>query len=80
MDHPGNPNHPSAFHVREDGWMGASLTFKAPITIEPGKRADFTALTADPRSGEDCEVVATFVSGKCIYKNDRLSEHLQLEE
>jgi hypothetical protein len=34
MDHPGNPNHPAAFHVRDAGWMGASLTFHEPITIE----------------------------------------------
>lgn len=33
MDHPSNPNHPATFHVRNDGWMGASLTFDAPLTI-----------------------------------------------
>lgn len=32
-----NPNFPSYFHVRNDGWMGASLTFGGPRTIEPGK-------------------------------------------
>ena len=37
FEHPGNPNHPSYFHVRGDGWMGASLTFDAPRTVEPGK-------------------------------------------
>lgn len=37
FDHPANPNHPSHFHVREDGWMGASLTFEGPRVIEPGK-------------------------------------------
>lgn len=26
FDHPGNPGHPSPFHVREDGWMGATLS------------------------------------------------------
>jgi hypothetical protein len=36
LDHPANPNHPSHFHVRGDGWMGASLTFEKPMTIEPG--------------------------------------------
>jgi len=35
FDHPANPNHPSHFHVRNDGWMGASLTFEAPRVIEP---------------------------------------------
>jgi hypothetical protein len=37
LDHPSNPNHPSAFHVRDDGWMGASLTLDRAITIDPGK-------------------------------------------
>jgi len=37
MDHPTNINHPTPFHVRGDGWMGACLTLDKPITIEPGK-------------------------------------------
>jgi Methane oxygenase PmoA len=36
LDHPANPNHPSVFHVRNDGWMGASLTFDGARKIEPG--------------------------------------------
>lgn len=37
MDHPSNANHPTHFHVRSDGWMGSSLSFDGPLTIEPGK-------------------------------------------
>jgi hypothetical protein len=37
MDHPLNPNHPTVFHVRNDGWMGASSTFDGPRTVQPGK-------------------------------------------
>ncbi|NQU20517.1 MAG: PmoA family protein [Candidatus Nealsonbacteria bacterium] len=37
MDHPANPGHPTPFHVRGDGWMGACLTLNRPLTIEPGK-------------------------------------------
>ncbi|MDX2037712.1 MAG: PmoA family protein [Isosphaeraceae bacterium] len=37
LDHPGNPDHPAGFHVRSDGWMGASLTLDRPLKIEPGK-------------------------------------------
>jgi len=37
LDHPTNPNHPSYFHVRNDGWMGASLTFDGPLVIETNK-------------------------------------------
>ncbi|MBN1506826.1 MAG: PmoA family protein [Sedimentisphaerales bacterium] len=35
FDHPGNPNHPLNFHVRNDGWMGASLTLEGPREITP---------------------------------------------
>ena len=34
FDHPDNPNYPSYFHVRNDGWMGASLTFDGPREIK----------------------------------------------
>jgi Methane oxygenase PmoA len=37
LDHPRNVNHPTVFHVRNDGWMGAALTFDGPRTIEPGQ-------------------------------------------
>ncbi len=37
FDHPANPNYPSHFHVRQDGWMGSSLTFEGPLVLEPGK-------------------------------------------
>ena len=35
LDHPDNPNHPCQFHVRDDGWMGACLTFDGPLKITP---------------------------------------------
>jgi hypothetical protein len=37
MDHPANPSHPAAFHVREDGWMGAVFTQNRPHLIRPGE-------------------------------------------
>jgi hypothetical protein len=37
FDHPDNPNFPAYFHVRNDGWMGASLTFDGPKKIRPDK-------------------------------------------
>jgi hypothetical protein len=33
FDHPRNPHHPAYWHARNDGWMGASLTFEEPLTI-----------------------------------------------
>lgn len=37
MDHPSNVSHPTPFHVRGDGWMGACLSFAGPRTIQAGK-------------------------------------------
>lgn len=37
MDHPTNPHHPVPFHVRNDGWMGAALTFPGELKIAPGQ-------------------------------------------
>ena len=37
MDHPSNLNHPVPFHVRDDGWMGAAVTFPGAHTIKPGE-------------------------------------------
>lgn len=37
MDHPSNPDHPTPFHVRGDGWMGACLTLNRPLAIQPGE-------------------------------------------
>src|SRR5688572_109483 len=36
MDHPSNPNQPTFFHVRDDGWMGASLTYTNAHVFKPG--------------------------------------------
>ncbi len=33
FDHPANPRFPSKWHVREDGWMGASLCFDKGLEI-----------------------------------------------
>lgn len=33
FDHPGNPRHPAAWHVRADGWMGASFCLNEGFTI-----------------------------------------------
>lgn len=33
FDHPGNPNYPAKWHVREDGWMGPSLCRDRGVTV-----------------------------------------------
>lgn len=37
FDHPLNPDHPSPFHVREDGWMGAMLSTERAIVATASK-------------------------------------------
>ena len=31
FDHSSNPGHPVCWHVREDGWMGASVCLNGPV-------------------------------------------------
>jgi len=49
-------------------------------SIEPGKDADITVLTSDPRMTADCRLVATFRAGVCTYKNESLADYLKLED
>ncbi|MFP6899678.1 MAG: DUF6807 family protein [Opitutales bacterium] len=37
FDHPGNTRHPTHWHVREDGWMGASFCMLEPFVISRHK-------------------------------------------
>ncbi len=37
LDHPDNLHHPVAFHVRNDGWMGASPFFAGAVTLGKGE-------------------------------------------
>jgi len=36
FDHPGNPNYPAHWHVREDGWMGAGFCLAKAFTLKRG--------------------------------------------
>jgi len=38
FDHPDNPNHPSHWHVRSDGWMSPCLFFENGETMTPDKK------------------------------------------
>lgn len=37
LDHPDNPRHPTVWHCRDDGWMGAAATYPDPIVVEPAR-------------------------------------------
>ena len=36
LDHPGNLNHPTGWHCRNDGWAGAAFNMEQPYTLKPG--------------------------------------------
>ncbi len=38
MNHPSNPSHPTPFHVRDDGWMGACLNLEESISISESNK------------------------------------------
>lgn len=38
MNHPRNPQSPTPFHVRDDGWMGACLNLESAIEVTDEKR------------------------------------------
>ena len=68
MDHPQNPNHPAKFHVRDNGWMGVTLTPDAQRMIEPGKPLRLRyALWVHPKAPAAAEIERqwqTFVQRK----------------
>lgn len=37
FNHPGNPGHPPAYHVRDEGWMSPCFSKDAARTIAPGE-------------------------------------------
>ena len=37
LDSPDNPNFPTGWHCRNDGWTGAAFNMDAPYKLEPGK-------------------------------------------
>jgi hypothetical protein len=38
LDHPGNPNHPTAWHCRNDGWAGAAFNAEGSTTLRAGEQ------------------------------------------
>ena len=60
FDHPSNPNFPTYFHVRNDGWMGASLTFGGPREISPDETLHLRYglyVHRDMKSAEDIQAM-----------------------
>ena len=56
FDHEANPSYPSHWHVREDGWMGASLCRHEPVVIKEEKPLRVRYLLHIHRNGVDAAV------------------------
>src|SRR5437588_414345 len=37
FDHPSNPNYPTPWHVRDDGWLSPPRCLRAGHNLQPGK-------------------------------------------
>ena len=53
FDHPSNPRHPTKWHVREDGWMGASFCMDEGFTITRDKPLELRYLLHAHNGGHD---------------------------
>jgi Methane oxygenase PmoA len=61
FDHPENPGHPAAWHVRADGWMGAAVCLAGPVTTtrqQPLRLRYLLHAHRGPASGPRVEAVA----------------------
>ena len=56
FDHEANPSYPSHWHVREDGWMGASLCRHESVVIKKEKPLRVRYLLHIHRNGVDAAV------------------------
>ena len=74
FDHPSNPAYPNSWHVREDGWMGASPCMHGPLTTTKVKplvlRYLLHAHAGDIRKERADEISAQFVAA-APYKVDQ---------
>jgi hypothetical protein len=53
IDHPNNPRYPTKWHVRADGWMGASVCMDAGMTLTAEKPLMLRYLLVAHRGGSD---------------------------
>ena len=71
IDHPKNPGQPTHWHVREDGWMGASLCFNAPIMLQkiaPLRIRYLLDIHAGPVDAKRANRLQTDFSGRLPWK------------
>ena len=62
IDHPTNLRHPTKWHVRSDGWMGASVCMDAGLTITQAKSLVLRYLLVTHSGG--CDAAITNITAK----------------
>ena len=83
FDHPDNRNYPNHWHVRKDGWMGASVCMNGPVEITRQKPLTLRFLLhihagdIDPARAE--QVAAIFQSRKLLKVQRSEKPHYQYE-
>ncbi len=83
FDHPANPHFPAKWHVREDGWMGASLCFDQGIEIRREKPLTIRYLLSTHRGAVDAgradKQAAAFASRPGLVVQKSTKKHKQAE-
>jgi hypothetical protein len=83
FDHRGNPGHPVCWHVREDGWMGASVCLNGPIVTskkEPLVLRYLLHAHGGPLNVEKAEALAKDFNNRAQLKVVKSTKkHLQFE-
>ncbi|MCP5540834.1 MAG: PmoA family protein [Akkermansiaceae bacterium] len=83
FDHPGNPRYPAHWHVREDGWMGASLCRNEPVPVTAEAPVTVRYLLHFHRGGADLArseaVAAAFAERPGFVVEEATVKHQQYE-
>jgi hypothetical protein len=83
FDHPKNPSFPSRWHVREDGWMGASVCREKPLLLRRDKPLTLRYLLHVHRGDIDpdrAKMIAETFAKRPLYKVVRSQKkHQQCE-
>lgn len=83
FDHPHNPRYPTHWHVREDGWMGASVCLNEPIETSKQKplrlRYLLHAHRGEPSPARANEIAAEFARGPGFEVVKSTVKHHQFE-
>lgn len=83
FDHPQNPRYPTHWHVREDGWMGASFCMQDAYQIDADQPLCLRYLIAQHRgpyqSAQATEIAEAFAARPGFQVSSSSQPHLQYE-